>query len=190
MDERQLADELRSHAPTALEALMDRYARDVYAVVARILSAGTPAEAIEEASSQAFVAAWQDAERYDPGRAPLRTWVLMHAKYAALEQRRLAQRWARPLRAQRGLPPPDPFEALAAREERSEVQAALAKLPALDREIVYRRYFLEEDIDRLADDLGLSRGAVDSRLWRARNALRAMLTDQGGGEGGDAGGPR
>ncbi len=190
MDDRKLAEDLRAQAPMALEAIMERYMRDVYGVVARVLPSGAPPEEIEEASSQAFIAAWKGARRYDPARAPLRTWLLMHAKYAALEHRRRAQRWSRALRSERGLSPPDPFEALAAQEQRSEVQAALAHLPMLDREIVYRRYFLEQDIDRMGKELGLSRGAVDNRLWRARNALRELLTERIDGEGEDASGPR
>jgi len=153
-----------------------------------VLPPGSGAEDIEEAASEAFLAAFRSVERYDAGRAPLRTWLLMHAKYAALEHARKVRRWERPLPLQSDLGPPDPFEALAAKEERARGQDALAKLSPLDQEIVYRHYFLDEEIPRLAQALGLTRGAVDTRLWRARRTLRSLLgqTDnetRGGGHG-------
>ena len=188
LDEEQLLDGLVARDSAALSELLQRYTRDVYGVVARVLAPGGTPEEIEEAASEAFLAAWNGASRFDPGRAPLRTWLLMHAKYAALEHARKSRRWERPLPLKREIGPPDPFEALAVKEERQKVQDALAQLPPLDREIVYRRYFLEEEITSLAKALGLTRRAVDMRLWRARQALRGLLGRRdeetgGGGRG-------
>ncbi len=152
--------------------------------------APAPPDEIEVVSVEAFNAAWDAASRFDPARAPLRTWLLMHAKYAALEHRRREARWHHGQPPSAAQPDPDPLETISAREARSRVQNALDRLPALDREIVYRRYFLEEDIAVLAQDLGLSRGAVDNRLWRARGALREMLRVEDGEDGGDADGSR
>jgi RNA polymerase sigma-70 factor (ECF subfamily) len=189
VEDQNLAERLAARDTSALEALMELHMRDVYRVVARVLAPASP-EDIEEVASQAFIAAWRTAPHYDPARAPLRTWLLMHAKYAALEHRRREARWARGAPSASSRPEDDPFEQIAAREERERVQDALSRLPALDREIVYRRYFLEEDIAVLAQDVGLTRGAVDKRLWRARGALREMLAATADGEGGNADEPR
>ncbi len=164
--------------------------RDVYGVVARMLPPGSAAEEIEEATSDAFLAAFRGVGRYDAGRAPLRTWLLMHAKYAALEHQRRTRRWERPLPLWRDLGPPDPFEAFAAKEERARVQDALAKLAPLDQEIIYRRYFLGEEITGLAQALGLTRRAVDTRLWRAWQTLRRLLGQRDDAKGGGERGAR
>lgn len=177
MDEESLLQHLLARDPIALELLLARYTDDVHAVVSHVLGRGAAQQDVEEASAEAFLAAWDGARKYDPGRAPIHTWLLMHAKYAALEQRRRLRRWLRPGSEFAGAGPEDPLAALASRDERQRIEAALRQLPDLDREIVYRRYFLDEDIGRLAASLGLSRGAVDNRLWRAKGVLRRLLSE-------------
>lgn len=177
MDEESLLQHLLAQDPIALEFLLARYTDDVHAVVSHVLGRGAAQQDVEEAAAEAFLSAWDGAQKYDPGRAPIHTWLLMHAKYAALEQRRRLRRWLRPGGAFTGAAPDDPLAVLAARDERRRIAAALNQLPDLDREIVYRRYFLDEDIGRLAASLGLSRGAVDNRLWRAKGVLRRLLSE-------------
>ena len=176
----------RNH--TALSALMDRYMDPVYALSARILLGIGTTQDVEECVSDAFFAAWRNIADYHPDRAPLRTWLLMQAKYVALGRRReLAHHHESPGLVEDGLPDEDveglPDQALASAEERRRLQSALDQLPPLERELVYRRYFLDEKVADLAAFYGLTRQAADNRLWRARQALRSAL-GSGSGEAG------
>lgn len=180
---------LRTRDPAALSDLVKTYAQPVYALVQQILtdSGGRAAVSrdVEECVSDAFYAAWMRAEQYDPERAPLRTWLLIQAKYCALDRRRRGQRNAVVLSALAGTfpdPGPGPEERLATAEKRQELQEALAQLAPLDHQLVYRRYFLGERVEAIAADLGLTRQAADNRLWRARKALRAWLQKEPDGE--------
>jgi RNA polymerase sigma-70 factor, ECF subfamily len=163
---------------TALSALMDKYVNPVYGLCARILAGiGSPQD-IEECVSDAFYAAWQHAADYRPDRAPLRTWLLMQAKYTALQRRRqLTRQHEVPgsVNEEAIATEPLPDEALATAEERQRLHAAMNQLPSMDPELVYRRYFLEEKVSDLAETFGLTRQAADNRLWRARQSLRALL---------------
>lgn len=60
-------------------------------------------------------------------------------------------------------------------ERRQALRLALDRLPVADRDLLVRRYFLETSISDLCREHNLSRGAMDNRLWRARQALRAAL---------------
>jgi RNA polymerase sigma-70 factor (ECF subfamily) len=73
----------------------------------------------------------------------------------------------------------EPERLILAAEERDQLMRALATLPPIDKELVYRRYFLYESVEQIAADLGLSRQAADNRLWRTRKALRIALTEGG-----------
>lgn len=162
----------------ALAALMDKYMNPVYTLCARILDGLGTGQDVEECVSDTFYACWLNARQFRPDRAPLRTWLLMQAKYAALgRRRRLARRRESPGLEDDHRPSLDePLdEALATSEERQHLQAALNSLPPLDRQLVYRRYFLEEKVADLAQAYGLTRQAADNHLWRARQTLRSAL---------------
>jgi RNA polymerase sigma-70 factor, ECF subfamily len=62
-------------------------------------------------------------------------------------------------------------------EQREELRLALATLPELDRYLIYQRYFKYASTEELAAKTGLTRHAVDTRLWRARKSLREALEE-------------
>jgi len=77
--------------------------------------------------------------------------------------------------------PPHPeasMEHLLEQSERREaLHLALATLPELERYLIYQRYFKFASTEELAAKTGLSRHAVDTRLWRARKSLREALKE-------------
>lgn len=62
-------------------------------------------------------------------------------------------------------------------ERREELRLALATLPELDRYLIYQRYFKFASTEELAAKTGLTRHAIDTRLWRARKSLRELLKE-------------
>lgn len=62
-------------------------------------------------------------------------------------------------------------------ERREELRVALATLPELDRYLIIQRYFKFASTEELATKTGLTRHAVDTRLWRARKSLRETLKE-------------
>lgn len=184
MDE--LHQRLVARAPGALDQLIDEHINPVHRLVTLIIGAAGSPEDVEETVADAFSRAWNRAGEFDPSRTTLRSWLLMIAKYTALDRRRqlLRSRYSEggevkvlPLEAA-----PDPAgdttpEEEALRHERSErLHHALDLLPGSDRELLIRRYFFEEPIADMARELGLTRTAIDNRLWRARQALKHVLT--------------
>jgi RNA polymerase sigma-70 factor (ECF subfamily) len=71
------------------------------------------------------------------------------------------------------------MEQLIEQSERlEELSHALATLPELDRQLIYLRYFKYASTEELAAKTGLTRHAVDTRLWRARKSLREALKER------------
>jgi RNA polymerase sigma-70 factor, ECF subfamily len=167
---------LRQRDSGALEELADAYAAPIYALCHRVLSGVGTAQDVEECTGDVLYLAWERAGQYDPGRAPLRTWLLILAKYQALAYRRRLGKQTDPVLLPEDQPQDGPEQALAQREQREAIQQALNQLPQVDKELVYRRYFLGERVDAMAASMGLSRQATDNRLWRARKALKQLLT--------------
>lgn len=185
--------------PRALEALIRRYSREMSYFIRVVLdTAGTPQDA-EECANDLFVTVWQDIESYDPTRGALRTWLTMRAKYIALDRRRQIQRrqalamtslegsefaYGREGEPLSGEIPADRASEhsmeglLEQRERREELRQALASLPELDRMLVYMRYFKLASTEDICKKTGLTRHAIDTRLWRARKALRDVLEER------------
>lgn len=94
---------------------------------------------------------------------------------------RMALSWSAHERDIRATLPPHPEASmehlLEQSERREELRLALATLPELDRYLIYQRYFKYASTEELATKTGLTRHAVDTRLWRARKSLRDALEE-------------
>jgi RNA polymerase sigma-70 factor (ECF subfamily) len=184
--------------PQALEALIARYSREVTYFVRVVLDGiGTHQDA-EECASDLFIAAWEDIDSFDPDRGTLRTWLTMRAKYLALDRRRQIQRrqaiagmnpTSSATRDDQSYRPSSPRVAephaqmesldhmLERRERHAYLRRALEELPELDRLLVYLRYFRLDPTEEIAARTGLTRRAIDTRLWRARKTLRDAMEE-------------
>ncbi len=181
----------------ALEALIRRYAREITYFIRLLLNGVGTAQDAEECASDLFVTAWQEIGSFTPSRGSLHTWLTMRAKYIALDRRRQLQRRQATVTSLDGettvnrngdtrtgerhvaqLTDHNMEGILEQRERREELAAALEALPALDRTLVYMRYFRLASTEEISAKTGLSRHAIDTRLWRARKTLRDALEEQ------------
>ncbi|MGH2514351.1 MAG: sigma-70 family RNA polymerase sigma factor [Ktedonobacterales bacterium] len=181
--------------PRALEALIRRYSREMSYFIRLVLDTCGTSQDAEECTNDLFVVAWQDIEGYDPLRATLHTWLTMRAKFIALDRRRQIQRRQLVVMSLDGGEAGAGREGegasiegaiarametsmeglLEQRERREELRQALELLPELDRYLVYMRYFRLASTEEICAKTNLSRHAIDTRLWRARKALRDTL---------------
>ena len=177
----------------ALEALIRRYSREMSYFIRIVLEGVGTLQDAEECANDLFIAAWREIDSYDSARASLRTWLTMRAKYIALDKRRQVQRrhaGVISLDGERkkasgesnGSEVPalylsdNSMEGLVEQQERrEELDRALNELNALDRRLVLMRYFQLTPTEQICAETGLTRQAIDTRLWRARKVLRDTL---------------
>ncbi len=139
-------------------------------------------QAVEEVMQEvALAAVEQKAPLADPTKvAP---WLYRLAVRQALlyrrrqgRQRKLLDRYAHrhPV-----LPGPDgrldPLQWLLAAERQQLIQRALERLPPRDAEILLLKYTENWSYRQIAEHLGITEGAVQARLHRARTKLRQQL---------------
>ena len=72
---------------------------------------------------------------------------------------------------------PDPARAAATGEFSSLIQACMEKLPPPHREILTLRNILHRSYEEIATSLGVTVGTVKSRIARARENVRTLLTE-------------
>ncbi|MDD3614056.1 MAG: sigma-70 family RNA polymerase sigma factor [Clostridiales bacterium] len=181
-----LIGQLKKKKEFALEQVMDIYMDPVYSLASTILRGYGQTVDIEECVQDVFIDAWNKISEYDPGRGKLKTWLLILCKYKALSYKRRLSRQNRVFKIEDLKRESQQIEAsnveasFLAKEERQKIIEAIRSLPDLDRQIFLRVYILDESIEEVSKSLGLSRQAVDNRLWRGRKALRKYFKNTEG----------
>jgi RNA polymerase sigma-70 factor (ECF subfamily) len=181
---------------------LERHRAELTGYCYRMLGSGFEAE---DAVQETLVKAWRGLDRYDPDRAPLRSWLFQIATNVCVDMLRGAQRraramdlgpagspgpdlgpplpghaWVMPIPDSRVLPS-DPAELAVERETvRLAFVAALQHLPPRQRAVLILRDVLRWSAAEVAELLEGSVASVNSALQRARATLSEVPA--GGGE--------
>ncbi len=202
LSDASIAAGLRQRDPAILETVVARFSREIFYFIRMILNNVGSVQDVEECVNDLFVSVWQEFDAFDSSRGSFRTWLTMRAKYLALDRRRQLLRhqvttvditsfepdhdaadngdraeWIERHRAQELWAHESLDALLEKREEHARLHAALLRLPDLDRQLVYLRYFGLKSTEEIAAQTGLSKHAVDTRLWRTRKHLKETLRE-------------
>jgi RNA polymerase sigma-70 factor (ECF subfamily) len=188
---RELLTGLRAHHDRSCEELVRRYGGKMLSVATRIVG---NTEDGRDCVQEAFLQAFKNIERFE-GRSSLWTWLHRIVVNSALLQLRSRRR--RPEGSLNDFMPEfddyqcrieprgeaqESIETLVSRKEtRDAVREAIDKLPEEYRTVLLLRDIEEFDTEETARMLQATRGAVKTRLHRARAALKKVLEPVTGG---------
>ena len=161
----------------ALAELYDRFGRIAYGLALRVVR--DPALA-QDAVQDAFLAAWRTAAAFDARRGRAQTWLLTLVHRRAVDiVRREDRRRGEQLEDAPIASGTSTDEEASVREQRRAVQAALAQLPADQREALELSYYGGLTQSELAERLGIPLGTVKSRVFAGLARLRDLLGETG-----------
>ena len=153
----------------------DRWLRTV--VLARVGEAGAVDEVMQEVALAAIAgrAPILDTTRVGPWlyRVALTQSLLYRRKQG--RRRKLAARYAERRPTDNFTHTIDPLQWLLADERQTLVREAIVRMPRREVEILLLKYTENWSYEQLAQHLGTSESAVESRLHRARQRLRREL---------------
>ena len=160
----------------AMAVLIRRHGPGLRRFLAGVLT--TPHEA-EDMAQETFLRVWSAASRYDPSMASPATWVYRIALRLAIDRNRRTG-----FRRFLGLDAaPEPMDDqpgvdrdIGARQALARTHQALGTLPDRQRRALLLRAAAGLSNSEIATTLGISSGAVEQLLVRARSALRAITT--------------
>jgi RNA polymerase sigma-70 factor, ECF subfamily len=176
VNDEQLLERFRAGDRAALDEVFRHYRALAYRVAHRLL--GNEADALD-AVQEGFVKALTHLAGFR-GRSSFKTWLLRIVSNAALDLgRQRGRREALPLAAvwERDLPTEriDPGRSSEGADVRRLIDEALAALPEAQRRTFVLHVDGEMSYREVAEALGISIGTVMSRLFYARQKLRALL---------------
>src|SRR5882724_3730994 len=179
--EKQLIAAVKSGRRAPFGELCERHMKRVSCVTRRI---ARNREDAEDAAQECFLNAFVHLKDFD-GRSQFATWLTRIAINAALMKLR-KDHGAREVRidepnpssepvAQREFPcdAPDPEESCSLRERKWMVESAIAGLRPRTRNVV-ELFMQEHSVSETAQILGISTGAVKTRMFHAKIALHRM----------------
>jgi RNA polymerase sigma-70 factor, ECF subfamily len=164
---------------SALDELYRLYGALAYGVALRVL--GDPGRA-EDVVQDSFLKVWNGASGFDPARGSLRAWLLAAVRNRAIDLLRgrpARERQELALREDFGAPAAGPEEEAAASLERAAVRAALAALPAEQRQAVLLAYFGGYTQIEIAELTGVPLSTVKGRMRLALDKLASYLKERG-----------
>lgn len=164
--------------PQALHALVDRYADSLYSTAVYLLGSEPDAQDVTQETLMAMV---QNIRRFEH-RSAFRTWLWGILMRQVNRRRRDQFRHRRQpdLHTRTGVAGVLSGDGPA--QVRLDVQSALNKLSDEHRHVLVLREFDGLSYEQIAEVLGVPRGTVESRLHRARQAMRQLLADYASSE--------
>jgi RNA polymerase sigma-70 factor (ECF subfamily) len=180
----ELVARCRAGDQVAWEALVDRYARYVHAIVARVYR--LEGHDAEDVFQEVFARVFERLDTLRDGDA-LRPWIAQTARNCAVDSLR---------RSGREMPvdvvPEDADDGVERLDEALTVHAALERLSPECHEILDRFFCRDESYRTIGDELALPSGTIASRIARCLPRLRAVIgpreTDEGRKSGSSASG--
>jgi RNA polymerase sigma-70 factor, ECF subfamily len=171
----------RAH-PEALGELYDRYHRLVFSLALQIVEERATAE---EITLDVFTRVWQKAVTYRAEQAQVTTWLSAITRYYAIDIRRRqnsrpdqqGMSWTE-LVEHNFLDSNNPEELTTLALQREQLQAAVAQLPAEQKQALTLAYFRGYTQSQIAELLGQPVGTVKTRLRLALQKLRRLLSEE------------
>lgn len=176
IDDRTLLERIRRGDADGAEELFERYAATLLRFADRMLS---DRETAEEVTQEVFVKVMTRAHQYD-GRAAVSSWLFAICANACRDRRRRDRRAiVVPLEAVPDLPSKaEGVESkIDARGRRAAVRQALALLSEEQREALILARYHGLPYSEIARVLGISVGAVKTRIFRAVETLKARFSE-------------
>ncbi len=149
-------------------------------VKAYLMRLGSSPVAAEELMQEVLLTVWRKADRFDPAKAGVMTWIFVIAR-----NRRIDGLRRETSTVTYGTTPPDAFDedtpsaadTIDAGRNEQRIRSAIALLPAEQRAVITRSYWDEEPHGSIADALNIPLGTVKSRLRLALIRLRSAMED-------------
>ena len=166
----------------ALAQLYDRYNRLVFSLALAIVN---DRDTAEEVTLDVFMRIWQKAGTYRADQAKVSTWLTHIARHHAIDVlRRRAVRvdqsalhWEDAISNVESSHP-DPQESAELSLRRERIHAAIAQLPAEQKQALTLAYFGGYTQSQIAEILAQPLGTIKTRLRLAMQKLREFLNEE------------
>jgi RNA polymerase sigma-70 factor (ECF subfamily) len=175
LSDRELVSRMRAGDEAALAAFFERHAGRVFGLLVKMVRRREDAEDLLQTT---FCEAWRRADRFDPTRSRVESWLLLIARSRALDYLRTR----RPLTEIEDEDEPTllstPENDLERLETNERLDGALMQLPPEQRCVIEHAFFAGLTHEQIANQLSLPLGTIKTRIRLGMNRLRILLRER------------
>jgi len=185
LTDEQIIERIKNDQVELFEVIVHRYQKKLVNYIYRMI---TNYEAANELCQEVFLKVYVSLDKYNP-EYKFTTWVHRIASNATIDWLRKKKIDAFSLETP---PSPDapslsqqlpsdemgPLRRLEMRQLQHRIEAAIAKLPFIYRQLIVLRHLNELSYDEIAQTVELPLGTVKNRIFRGREMLKGMLAGE------------
>lgn len=175
MEDIQVIQCIQAGDTEAFAVLVSRYHRNLLNFIYRLVR---DEALVEDLGQEVFLDAFRGVKEFDPDRGvPFAAWLFILARNRCISE--LRSRAVRNFVDMEGIPEipctlPDAEELFLEGERREALRKSLEQLPEPFRETILQS-LAGKSLDEIAAQDGVSLGTVKSRLFRAKEGLKALM---------------
>lgn len=173
-----LIEQLKSKNPKALDYIVDVYGNLLYKSIYSVLNSYGDKGIMDECLNDVLLSIWNNSNMFLGNSQKFVHWICVIAKYKAIDYQRKFVRNREVVDINNYMIQSDltTEDKVLANENRKEIIGYINELDGISKKIFIMRFLLEENINDIAQKLGVSRNVVDTRLFRGKRMLKERIT--------------
>ncbi|AJS58366.1 sigma-70 family RNA polymerase sigma factor [Paenibacillus sp. IHBB 10380] len=176
---------LQRQEEDALEFIVDKYLPLIKGVTYKILAPLNNNGVMEECINDVFLSIWNNSKKFNGDSNDFKKWICAIAKFKSIDYYRKASKKVEftsdYIDLNTGKSAEDELMML---EDRTELITLINQLEPVERDIFIMKFFLGLNTEEISTKLGMTKAAIDNRIYRGKkklnkNAINLMLGERG-----------
>jgi RNA polymerase sigma-70 factor (ECF subfamily) len=171
-NETNYIERLKKGKEDALEFIVDNYLGLVKAAVYKVLSPLETYGIIDECINDIFLSVWNNANKFSGKDSDFKKWIYKIAKFKAIDYyRKQIKNLDTSIEDKEICADYTVEDEIIIEEDMNELIKLINILEPIDKDIFAMKFFLGVKSDDIAAKLGLTRAAIDNRIYRGKKKL-------------------
>lgn len=174
INEENFLDQLKKKNEKALDYVIDTYGWIIKSVIKKHLYNLQSVQ--DECINDVLLGLWNNIDKFDENKSEFKNWIAGIAKFKAIDYKR---KYLRELDNEKvddlNITVDDSTHELLKNELSLEMQEMMNSLKEKDRELFYKLYVEEIEVDKVSQETGIKRDVIYNRVSRAKKKLRDIF---------------
>lgn len=173
--EKNFIKRLKRQKEDALEYTVDEYLPLVKGIVYKVLYPMENPGLIEECINDVFLTIWHHASKFEGDPTDFRKWLCAVTKFKAIDTYRKANKRVEVEMVADDLEVGSTHSVeteVLKTENKTELLKLMCGFEVMDRDIMVMKFFLDMTSEEIATNIGLTKAAVDNRIYRGKKKLQ------------------